>query len=160
MPKTRTHYDTLKVPRDASVRTIHAAYRSLARKNHPDRRGNSPESQAAMQALNAAYKALSNPLTRAEHDRWIDAELGPETPAAPKPDTEPDAPFFPHAADDLPPQPAAAGDVAFGVLRGVLVLAYLAIGGALIYVPGARLIGALMLGAAWFYYRNHHRRTR
>ncbi|HVS50889.1 MAG TPA: J domain-containing protein [Opitutaceae bacterium] len=160
MPKIRTHYDTLKVPRDASVRVIHAAYRSLARKYHPDRRGDSPESQAAMQALNAAYEALSNPLTRAEHDRWIEAELGAESSTAPRFDVESDAPVFPDAADDTPRNPPEPAGVAHAVLRALLAVCYLAIAGSLIYIPGARLIGVLMLSVVWLYYRNHHRDSR
>jgi len=160
MANIRTHYDTLKIPRDASVRTIHAAYRSLARKYHPDRRGDSPESQAAMQALNSAYEALSNPLTRAEHDRWIEAELGAEPPDASGLDTEPDAPVFPQTADDHSPRPAEPVGVEHPVLHALLVLSYLVIAGSLVYVPGARFIGFLMLGGAWLYYRNHHRGSR
>lgn len=160
MPKIRTHYDTLKVPRDASARVIHAAYRSLARNYHPDRRGDSPESQSAMQALNAAYHALSNPLTRAEHDRWIVTELDADPSTAPEFGFEHDFTAAPRAAENRPPKPVEPVSATRAVLSALLALCYLMTAGAMIYVPGARFIGVLMLVAAWLYYRQDHRDTR
>ena len=51
MSKFRTHYDNLKVSRDAPIEVIQAAYRSLARKYHPDRNASSPKNEAIMKAL-------------------------------------------------------------------------------------------------------------
>lgn len=75
MKRFRTHYDNLKVARDAPIEVIQAAYRSLARKHHPDRTGGSPESEAIMKVINTAYAVLSDPEARAEHDRWIAAQV-------------------------------------------------------------------------------------
>jgi curved DNA-binding protein CbpA len=65
-----THYDVLKVTRDAPAEVIRAAYRSLSSKYHPDRTGLA-ESGEVMSAINTAYAVLSNPLTRRGHDFWI-----------------------------------------------------------------------------------------
>lgn len=67
----RTHYDNLKVTRDAPLEVIRAAYRALSKKYHPDRRSNDPEAARVMRLLNAAYEALSDPLKRRQHDEWI-----------------------------------------------------------------------------------------
>jgi curved DNA-binding protein CbpA len=69
-----THYDNLQVARTASDAVIRAAYRSLAQNYHPDRAtGDLQEAERAMQIINAAYQALSNPESRREHDQWIAA---------------------------------------------------------------------------------------
>ena len=39
MAKIRTHYDNLKVARDAPIEVIRAAYKSLCMKYHPDLNG-------------------------------------------------------------------------------------------------------------------------
>lgn len=81
MPKIRTHYDNLKVARDAPAEVIRAAYRSLSQKYHPDRNGNSIESQRVMKVLNEAYAVLSDPEQRRRHDLWIreqEQEAGPQ----------------------------------------------------------------------------------
>ncbi|HGX4543273.1 MULTISPECIES: J domain-containing protein [Klebsiella] len=65
----RTHYDNLKVSKDAPVEVIQAAYRTLAKKYHPDINKNNPEAVRIMQIINASYEVLINPLKRKEHDR-------------------------------------------------------------------------------------------
>ena len=57
-------YEVLQVHRDAEPDVIRAAYRVLARKNHPDAGG----SAERMAALNAAWGILSDPRLRARHD--------------------------------------------------------------------------------------------
>ncbi|WP_066738896.1 J domain-containing protein [Cupriavidus sp. D384] len=69
-----THYDNLKVSRDAPTEVIRAAYKSLSQKYHPDRHADSEEANRIMRLLNAAYEVLSDPERRAEHDQWIIAE--------------------------------------------------------------------------------------
>ena len=70
MPKAHTHYDNLKVARNAPLEVIEAAYRALAQKYHPDR---NPSGGAAriMGMINAAYAVLSDPEQRRQHDAWI-----------------------------------------------------------------------------------------
>lgn len=69
-----THYDNLKVSRDAPAEVIRAAYKSLSQKYHPDRHADSEEANRVMRLLNAAYEVLRDPARRAEHDQWIAAE--------------------------------------------------------------------------------------
>lgn len=76
MKKVRTHYDNLKVARNAPVEVIRAAYKTLSQKNHPDRNGNSPESERVMKIINGSYSALSDPEERKRHDAWIRQQEG------------------------------------------------------------------------------------
>ncbi|WP_429885883.1 J domain-containing protein [Geoalkalibacter halelectricus] len=71
MTKFRTHYDNLKVSRDAPLEVIQAAYKSLSRKYHPDRNPSSPETTRIMAIINASFEVLSDPDKRRQHDAWI-----------------------------------------------------------------------------------------
>lgn len=71
MPKVHSHYENLKVARDASADEIRAAYRALTRKHHPDRNPDNADAQRVMSVVNVAYGVLSDPARRSEHDRWI-----------------------------------------------------------------------------------------
>lgn len=71
MAPVHTHYDNLKVARDAPPEVIRAAYKSLCQKYHPDRHGNSAEAIRVIQIINTAYAVLSDPAKRREHDEWI-----------------------------------------------------------------------------------------
>lgn len=74
MAKIRTHYDNLNVARTADIAVIKAAYKALAQKYHPDRNPDNPNAEWIMQIINKAYEVLSDPIKRAEHDRWIDEQ--------------------------------------------------------------------------------------
>lgn len=77
MARIHTHYDNLKVARNAPPEVIRAAYKTLSQKHHPDRNGNSAEAIRIIQLINAAYEVLSDPVKRQEHDEWIiKAEAG------------------------------------------------------------------------------------
>lgn len=80
MPRLRTYYDNLKVPRNASPEVIRAAYRRLSQKHHPDRNLDNPEAARVMVLINVAYQALSDPAKRARHDQWIRQQDERETP--------------------------------------------------------------------------------
>jgi hypothetical protein len=67
----RTHYDCLKIARDAPPEVVRAAYRALSLKYHPDRPGAGSEATEMMAALNNAYDVLSDPQKRREYDDWI-----------------------------------------------------------------------------------------
>jgi DnaJ-like protein len=67
----RTHYDNLKIARDAPVEVVRAAYRALCLKYHPDRHAADPEATEMMALLNSAYDVLSDPEKRREYDDWI-----------------------------------------------------------------------------------------
>lgn len=71
MSKVHSHYENLKVARDAPLEVIRAAYRSLSQKYHPDRNPEDPNATQIMAMLNAAFETLSDPEKRREHDRWI-----------------------------------------------------------------------------------------
>lgn len=60
-----SHYETLKVARDASPAEIKAAWRRASAAAHPDREGGSTERQ---QAVNRAYEVLSDPERRGAYD--------------------------------------------------------------------------------------------
>jgi len=71
--KLRTHYDNLKVSRDAQDFVIRAAYKALSQRYHPDKNPN-PDAARIMQLINGSYRVLSDPELRAEHDAWIAAK--------------------------------------------------------------------------------------
>lgn len=73
MSKIHSHYDNLKVARDAPPEVIRAAYRSLSHKYHPDRNSGNAEAGQVMAMINSAYDVLSDPAKRKEHDAWIAA---------------------------------------------------------------------------------------
>lgn len=73
----KTHYDNLKVARNAPDEVIRAAYRSLSEKYHPGRHPGSAEAARIRKILDAAYDTLTDPVRRKEHDQWIERqELG------------------------------------------------------------------------------------
>jgi len=69
--KIHSHYDNLKVSRDAPQEVIRAAYRTLCQKYHPDRRLDDPDAERVMKIINASYAVLSDPAQRKEHDDWL-----------------------------------------------------------------------------------------
>ncbi len=85
MKHVHTHYDNLKVARDAPPEVIRAAYKTLSHKFHPDRHGGSDKATQTFQLINSAYDVLSDHERRRKHDAWIaraEAELLAR-PAAP-----------------------------------------------------------------------------
>lgn len=77
-----THYDTLKVSRDAPPEVIQAAYKALAQKYHPDKNVGNPEAVEMMQAINGAYRVLSDARKKQDHDAWIKQQDPPKAPPA------------------------------------------------------------------------------
>ncbi|NUL81512.1 MAG: molecular chaperone DnaJ [Armatimonadetes bacterium] len=70
------YYEVLGVSRNASQDELKAAYRKLARDNHPDVNPDDPEAEERFKAINQAYEVLGNPDKRAHYDRY-----GPDGPA-------------------------------------------------------------------------------
>lgn len=70
MRNVHTHYDNLKVARDAPPSVIKAAYRVLSQEWHPDKSA-SPNSERIMVLINRSYEVLSDPDQRRAHDTWI-----------------------------------------------------------------------------------------
>lgn len=99
-----THYDNLKVSRDAPFEVIRAAYKSLSQKYHPDRHADGEESNRIMRLINAAYEVLSDPVRRDEHDRWIVVQ---ERLEASQRGRRPAAATAPRPGAGVPPRPTA-----------------------------------------------------
>lgn len=63
----KDHYSTLGISRDASAAEIKRAYRRLASQHHPDKGG----STAEFQAIEEAYRVLSDPSARHQYDNPV-----------------------------------------------------------------------------------------
>ena len=89
MTGVQTHYDNLKVARDAPPEVIRAAYRTLSQKFHPDRNPGNSEAARIMSIINRAYEVLSSPDMRRQHDAWIRREVHARLEASPMRRTRP-----------------------------------------------------------------------
>jgi TPR repeat protein len=68
----RTHYDNLKVTRDAPASVIKAAYKALCQTFHPDKfQGNREEAERVIKLVNRSYAVLIDPVKREGHNAWI-----------------------------------------------------------------------------------------
>jgi curved DNA-binding protein len=65
----RDYYEVLGVPRDATADQIQQAFRTLARKYHPDV-NKDPAAEDRFKEINEAYHVLSDPDTRKRYDRF------------------------------------------------------------------------------------------
>ena len=65
----RDYYDALGISRDAAADQIQQAYRTLARKYHPDV-NRDPGAEDRFKEINEAYHVLSDPQTRKRYDRF------------------------------------------------------------------------------------------
>src|SRR5215208_5764629 len=63
------YYKVLGVPRNASQSEIRNAYRTLAKRKHPDHTGGS---EAEFARLQEAHAVLSDPNRRNQHDEALD----------------------------------------------------------------------------------------
>lgn len=73
--KARNHYESLGVSGSASSEDIRKAYRSLARKYHPDTNPGDPQAEERFKEIQRAYEILSDPRKRRAYD-------GPRPPRA------------------------------------------------------------------------------
>lgn len=85
-----THYDTLKVTRDADDEVIDSAYRALMKKYHPDKTNGDHASTERAKLINAAYSTLRDPDARNRYDRTltpVESDVGfePKQPSPPEP---------------------------------------------------------------------------
>jgi curved DNA-binding protein CbpA len=71
MPRVHTHYDNLKVTRNAPPEVIRAAYKTLCQKFHPDRNPNNENAKRTFLLIRTAYETLADPEKRKLHDAWI-----------------------------------------------------------------------------------------
>lgn len=107
LPHARpTHYERLKVQPDAPTIVIRAAYRALAFRHHPDRRGPGaiPEDHEEMALLNMAYRILMDPAQRLRYDAELACQALPYSGHDPMAQPAPAQPSYPVAVVDAGPQ--------------------------------------------------------
>jgi hypothetical protein len=100
------YYAILEVSENASPEVITSAYRSLARKYHPDTNP-SPAANTRMKSINVAYDVLSDRNKRAAYDRQRAGALKPAAAPPPKPAQPAKAPHVTQQPA-AKPQPSAA----------------------------------------------------
>lgn len=71
MSKIRTHYDNLKVARNAPDIVIKAAHKALLQMHHPDKAADKAAAERITRILNEARDVLLDPVRRKQHDDWI-----------------------------------------------------------------------------------------
>lgn len=69
---SKSLYEILEVPENASIQDIKKAYRKLAKKYHPDV-NNSPEAEEKFKEINSAYEILGDESKKAQYDRYGDS---------------------------------------------------------------------------------------
>ena len=76
MSEKRDYYEVLGISKDASEQEIKKAYRSLAKKYHPDM-NKSPDAEEKFKEINEAYEVLSDPGKKAKYDQFGFAGVDP-----------------------------------------------------------------------------------
>ena len=66
----KDYYKALGVPKDASQADIKKAFRTLAKKHHPDSNENDPKAEAKFKEVGEAYEVLSDGEKRAAYDQF------------------------------------------------------------------------------------------
>jgi curved DNA-binding protein len=74
------YYQVLGIPKTASQDEVKKAFRSLARKHHPDVAQDKKTAEEQFKRINEAYTVLGNPENRAKYDRLGSAWDQPERP--------------------------------------------------------------------------------
>lgn len=77
------HYSVLGVSKQATEAEIKKAYRSMARKYHPDQNPNDAEAEAKFKEVANAYEVLGDQERRSRYDRFGDDGLGGQGGAGP-----------------------------------------------------------------------------
>lgn len=75
MQQTRTHYEVLRVGRDAGITALRAAYRARMLELHPDKRGGDAAGVCELDRVREAFKTLSDAAMRVEYDASLDTAL-------------------------------------------------------------------------------------
>ncbi len=70
MSVKRDYYEVLEIGKDASQSEIKKSFRSLARKYHPDKNPDDPESELKFKEVQEAYAILSNPSEKRKYDTY------------------------------------------------------------------------------------------
>lgn len=79
MADKRDYYEVLGVAKGASADEIKKAYRSLAKKYHPDMNPGDKEAEAKFKEVNEAYDVLSDDDKRAKYDQFGHAAFDPSS---------------------------------------------------------------------------------
>jgi len=70
------YYRLLGIPPDSGQRRIKSAYRSLAKRFHPDRNSGSETATELFRQVNHAYRVLSDPQLRTLYDQKLSRQEG------------------------------------------------------------------------------------
>ena len=79
MADKRDYYEVLGVTKSADESEIKKAYRSLAKKYHPDMNPGDKEAEAKFKEVNEAYDVLSDPDKKAKYDQYGHAAFDPSS---------------------------------------------------------------------------------
>lgn len=71
-----SYYDTLEVPKTATIDEIKKSYRKLSLKYHPDRNPGQPDMVAKFQEIGEAYEVLGDEQKKAEYDMMQNSPFG------------------------------------------------------------------------------------
>ena len=77
MADKRDYYEVLGIQKDASADDIKKAYRSLARKYHPDLHPDDKQCAEKFKEVNEAYEVLSDPSKKERYDQFGHAGVDP-----------------------------------------------------------------------------------
>lgn len=77
MAEKRDYYEVLGVDKGADEATLKKAYRTLAKKYHPDMNPGDAEAERAFKEVNEAYEVLSDADKRAKYDQYGHAAFDP-----------------------------------------------------------------------------------
>ena len=79
MADKRDYYEVLGVPKSADDSEIKKAYRTLAKKYHPDMNPGDKEAEAKFKEVNEAYDVLSDPDKKSKYDQYGHAAFDPSS---------------------------------------------------------------------------------
>ena len=79
MADKRDYYEVLGISKNADEAAIKKAYRTLAKKYHPDMNPGNKEAEAKFKEVNEAYDVLSDPQKRAKYDQYGHAAFDPSS---------------------------------------------------------------------------------
>ena len=68
MTEKKDYYEVLGVDKKATDQDLKKAFRSLARKYHPDKNPDDEEAESRFKEVQEAYAILSNPEQRRQYD--------------------------------------------------------------------------------------------